>query len=129
MNEKIGQLAFPLEDNGGFPADKLYSEATAEVMDAEVKAIVDEAYKRTLVLMEERKEQVRLVAELLLEKETISHNDVSQLIGARPWSAGKEYDEFVTGGFKEPVADPQTEQAAAEEPGEDAPVGPVAVQL
>lgn len=43
--------------------------------------------------------QVRLVAELLLEKETISHNDVSLLIGARPWSAGKEYDEFVSGGF------------------------------
>lgn len=31
MNDKLGQLAFPKEDNGGFPADKLYSEATAEV--------------------------------------------------------------------------------------------------
>lgn len=31
MNDKLGQLAFPKEDNGGFPGDKLYSEATAEV--------------------------------------------------------------------------------------------------
>lgn len=36
----------------------MYSEATAEVMDREVKAVVDEAYIRTLALMEQRKEQV-----------------------------------------------------------------------
>jgi AFG3 family protein len=95
MNEKVGQVGFPREDNGGFPSDKMYSEATAEVMDEEVRLIVAEAYQRTIRLMEERKEQVRLVAELLLEQETISHNDVAKLIGPRPFSAGKEYDEFV----------------------------------
>jgi ATP-dependent Zn protease len=51
------------------PLIRLYSNATAEVMDEEVRSIVAEAYTRTLALMEERREQVRLVAELLLEKE------------------------------------------------------------
>lgn len=97
MNESIGQLAFPQDDGGGFPGEKMYSPATAEKMDREVKEIVDEAYKRTLNLIEEKKDQVVKVAELLLEKETITHNDVAELIGARPYSAGKEYDEFVTG--------------------------------
>ena len=48
-----------------------------------------QAYKRTLELIEEKKEQVIAVAELLIEKETITHDDVASLIGARPFSAGK----------------------------------------
>jgi len=99
MNEKVGQIAFPREDSS-YPQERLYSNATAEVMDQEVRQIVDEAYKRTLNLMEEKKEQVRLVAELLLTKETISNSDVAELIGARPFSAGKEYDEYINIGWK-----------------------------
>merc|ERR1711916_388653 len=89
MNESIGQLAFPQDDGGGFPGEKMYSPATAEKMDREVKEIVDEAYKRTLNLIEEKKDQVVKVAELLLEKETITHNDVAEVIGARPFSLEK----------------------------------------
>jgi len=97
MNDTIGQLAFPPDDTGGMPSEKLYSNATGEAIDQEVKLIVDEAYKRTLALMEEKKEQVKLVAEMLLEKETITHFDVASLIGKRPYSSGKEYDEYVGG--------------------------------
>lgn len=98
MNEKIGQIAFPKEDSQ-YPQDRLYSNATAEVMDQEVRQIVEEAYVRTLKLMEEKKEQVCLVAELLLAKETITNTDIAELIGARPFSAGKEYDEYVNMGW------------------------------
>jgi AFG3 family protein len=84
MNEKIGQVAFPKEDGGGgWPQEKMYSNATAEQMDIEVRQIVEEAYKRTLELMESYKDQVGLVAELLLEKETINNIDVAKLIGKR----------------------------------------------
>jgi ATP-dependent Zn protease len=38
----------------------MYSESTSELMDTEVRAIVDEAYKRTIALMIEKKEQVGL---------------------------------------------------------------------
>jgi AFG3 family protein len=93
MNDSIGQLSFPKEE-GMFP-DRLYSDATAEAMDAEVKGIVTEAYERTIELMKERKDQVEAVAELLLEKETITNEDVTLLIGPRPHSAGEEYEEYV----------------------------------
>jgi AFG3 family protein len=82
MNDKIGQLSFPRDPNQ-YGQDKLYSEATAEVMDAEVRIIVDEAYQRTLKLMLDKKNEVMLVAELLIEKETITHNDVAKAIGKR----------------------------------------------
>lgn len=98
MNEKVGQVAFPKED-GQWPQDRLYSNATAEVMDEEVRQIVEEAYNRTLELMEEHKAQVQLVAELLMEKETITNMDIAEIIGARPYSAGPEYDEYVSQGW------------------------------
>jgi len=80
MNKRVGQLAFPREESS-FPQDRLYSNATAEVMDQEVRLIVDAAYQRTINLMEEKQSQVRMIAELLLEKETITHSDIANMIG------------------------------------------------
>lgn len=64
-------------------------------MDEEAKRIVDEAYQRTLDLLTERKDEVEKVAALLLEKETINHDDVLELVGPRPYAGNPEYDEFV----------------------------------
>lgn len=129
MNDRVGQVAFPRED-GQWPQDKMYSNATAEVMDEEVRSIVDEAYKRTLVLMEQKKDQVKMVAELLLEKETITNMDITALIGARPYSAGKEYDEYVNIGWGGKSSAKKEEEAAAAAggttvaPEESSPDGP-----
>jgi AFG3 family protein len=67
-----------------------------QVMDAEVHAMSEAAFKRTVALIEKHKEDVIKVAEYLLEKETISHTDIANLIGERKFSAGKEYDEYVS---------------------------------
>jgi AFG3 family protein len=112
MNEKIGQVAFPREE-GSWPQDKMYSNATAEVMDEEVRSIVAEAYQRTLQLMRDQQEQVRLVAEMLIEKETITNVDIAQVIGKRAFSAGKEYDQYLEYGWKDP--DEGKKDASAEE--------------
>ena len=94
MNSKVGQLAFPKDPNAFFD-EKPYSSKTATVMDEEARTIVDEAYERTLTLMREKKEEVAKVASLLLEKETITHDDIYKLIGARPFKGDPAYDEFV----------------------------------
>lgn len=65
-------------------------------MDEEARLLSEEAYGRTVALMEKYKEDVAKVAELLLQQETISHTDVAKLIGDRKFSAGAEYDEFVS---------------------------------
>ncbi|CAM9911171.1 unnamed protein product, partial [Phaeothamnion confervicola] len=90
MSERIGQLAFPREE-GQWPSDRPYSDATAQLMDEEAKRMVDDAYRRTVELVEEKKEQVRKIAELLLEKETINHEDVVDAIGARPFPPHESY--------------------------------------
>jgi len=95
MNERIGQLAFP-RDEGAYPGERPYSEATAELMDEEAKLIVERAYERTLELIRDKRDQVEAVAQLLLSKETVNHEDIVNAIGPRPFSAGPEYDKFVS---------------------------------
>lgn len=94
MNDKVGQLAFP-KNQDGF-GDKPYSDATAQAMDEEAKAIVDDAYQRTLDLLRERKEEVEKVAKLLLDKETITHDDVIDLIGPRPFKGDEAYNKYIS---------------------------------
>ena len=57
MNDRVGQLAFP-QQSGEWPQERMYSDSTAEVMDQEVRLIVDAAYERTLQLMRDKKDQV-----------------------------------------------------------------------
>ncbi len=57
---------------------------------------MEEAYKRTLALIRFRQPEVVKVAQLLLERETITHGDVAELIGARAFSAGAEYEAYLT---------------------------------
>jgi AFG3 family protein len=88
MNEKVGQLAFPQQE-GGSPGDTPYSDSTAEAMD-------DEARASTVALIREHKDDVNRVAKLLLEKETITHDDMIDLIGARPFQGDSAYNEYVS---------------------------------
>ena len=94
MNSRVGQLAFPKDPNA-MPGEKPYSDSTAEAMDEEAKKIVDAAYQRTVDLITERKEEVEKVALLLLDKETITHDDIIDLIGPRPF-VNEAYQEYVS---------------------------------
>jgi AFG3 family protein len=94
MNSRLGQLSFPKNPNA-FYEDRPYSEKTAKVMDEEAKSIVDAAYQRTLSLLREKKQEVEKVANLLLDKETITHDDIIETIGERPFEGDPAYKEFI----------------------------------
>ena len=110
-NERIGQLAFPKSDE---PFEQRpYSEATAQAMDEEAKKIVDDAYARVLGLLSEKQAQLQALAELLVEKETINHDDIVDCLGKRPFETNKQYEEFITARAETAVA---PEDAAEEAP-------------
>lgn len=69
---------------------KPYSEKTAELIDAEVKAMVSAAYERTKQILSEHREQHRQVAELLIEREVIFSDDLENILGKRPWKDEEE---------------------------------------
>lgn len=94
MNEKVGNVSFydPQNENS---FTKPYSEETSKLIDEEVRKLINLAYDRTKKLLAEKKQQVEILAEKLLDKEVLFQSDVEQLIGKRPYEEKKtlEVDE------------------------------------
>ncbi|XP_078254210.1 mitochondrial inner membrane m-AAA protease component AFG3L2 isoform X2 [Rhinoraja longicauda] len=97
MNKKVGQVSFDFPRQGEITLEKPYSEKTAQLIDEEVRLIINSAYERTLELLTEKKEDVEKVAQRLLEKEVIDKADMIELLGPRPFAEKSTYEEFVEG--------------------------------
>ncbi|MCI4670632.1 MAG: ATP-dependent zinc metalloprotease FtsH [Bacteroidia bacterium] len=118
MNKRVGQISFSQDSEYSFT--KPYSDETAKVIDQEVKAIIDNAYNRTVNLLKEKRTALEAVAKALLEKEVLFKEDLIALIGERPWGSSEESVFFA----KEDGKKPEEEKAAEEVPSEEAPVLP-----
>ncbi|MFY0600293.1 MAG: ATP-dependent zinc metalloprotease FtsH [Cyclobacteriaceae bacterium] len=101
MNEKIGNLSFYDSKQSEYNFTKPYSEATAEMIDQEVKALIEEAYDRTKKLLQKRNEELEIIAQELLEKEIIFQGDLERLIGKRPFDNQTTYERFTNGDEEE----------------------------
>jgi cell division protease FtsH len=97
MSDKIGQLNF-YDPQAEYAMTKPYSEKTAEMIDAEVRQLVQDAYARTKQLLTEKKVLLTTVAEKLLEKEIIFQTDLEDLLGPRPFGNKTTYQEFMESG-------------------------------
>ena len=84
MSEKVGELSF-YDSSGarGYDLTKPYSEKTAELMDKEVKDLVDEIHERTMKILLEHKDGFVQMAKLLLEKEVIFAEDIEKILGPK----------------------------------------------
>lgn len=95
MSEKLGHIALEKSQNpflspnpyAGYPQERDYGEATADAIDAEVRAIVDTAFERAVALLTERRDLLEKTARRLLEKETLDEAELSLLLAA-PGSDG-----------------------------------------
>ncbi|GJM88784.1 hypothetical protein PR202_ga05348 [Eleusine coracana subsp. coracana] len=120
FSEKVGLLSFPQRDDG-FEMSKPYSNQTASIIDDEVREWVGKAYKKTVELITEHKEQVAQIAELLLEKEVLHQDDLTRVLGERPFKAAEptNYDLFKQG-FQDEENKSQAPAKGAEVPDDDA---------
>ncbi len=82
MNEKVGNVSFydPQNEN---VFTKPYSDDTAKVIDEEVRKLIELAYKRTLQLLTEKREELDKIAKALLDKEILFKSDLEDIIGKR----------------------------------------------
>ncbi|MBR4977354.1 MAG: ATP-dependent zinc metalloprotease FtsH [Bacteroidales bacterium] len=84
MSEKVGNLSF-YDSTGarGYDLTKPYSEKTAELIDKEVKELIESIHDRTHDILTENKEGFMQLAALLLEKEVIFADDLERIFGPR----------------------------------------------
>lgn len=86
LSEKIGNLTY--YDSSGqsdYGFSKPYSEETAELIDKEISDIIEKQYQRAIELLENNKDKLTELAELLLEKEVIFKDDLQRIFGKRPF--------------------------------------------
>lgn len=86
LNEKIGNISF--YDSSGqseYSFSKPFSEKTAELIDVEVREIVESAYKKAKEILTENKDKLTQLAKVLLVKEVIFKEDVEEIFGKRPF--------------------------------------------
>lgn len=86
LNEKIGNLTY--YDSSGqseYSFTKPYSEKTAELIDKEISNLIEEQYQRAVRILEENKDKLTELANVLLEKEVIFKDNLEEIFGKRPF--------------------------------------------
>ncbi|MDL2228326.1 ATP-dependent zinc metalloprotease FtsH [Bacteroidales bacterium OttesenSCG-928-K03] len=84
LSKKIGNLSY--FDSSGqqeYSFNKPYSEKTAEVIDEEVSDLIAEAYERAKQIINENKDKINHLGELLLTREVVFSDDLKDIFGDR----------------------------------------------
>jgi ATP-dependent metalloprotease FtsH len=89
LNKRVGNISF-YDSRGRDTFTKPYSEETAKVIDEEVSKMVEEQYQRALIILEENKDKLILLAEKLLMTEVLFKEDLIEIFGKRPWDKEEE---------------------------------------
>ncbi|KAI1079374.1 ATP-dependent metallopeptidase Hfl [Whalleya microplaca] len=103
MSDKVGPLHFRNDQNN---IQKPFSETTGQVIDQEVKRIVEVAYKQCKDLLIAKKKEVGIIAEELLRKEVLVRDDMVRLLGPRPFDDRDDFSKYFNNDAKAPGGPP-----------------------
>ncbi|MBC5836667.1 ATP-dependent zinc metalloprotease FtsH [Flavobacterium muglaense] len=84
LNDKIGNVTY--YDSTGqseYNFSKPYSEDTARIIDAEISLLIESQYQRAIQILEENKDKLNQLADILIEKEVIFKDDLEAIFGKR----------------------------------------------
>ena len=89
MSKKIGPISFGKSEELVFLGREIssvkdYSEETASLIDKEVASVIKECYQKTRKVLEENKDKLEKISQVLIEKETLEREEIEKLIGRKP---------------------------------------------
>ncbi len=101
MSEKLGSITLGRKDDMVFIGrdlmkEKNYSEMTAQMIDGEVKRMVEDCHKKAVEILKKNRKYLKAMAEALLEREVLDASEVDAIL------AGKKIPP------KPPVSNPNT---------------------
>ncbi|ABQ05627.1 ATP-dependent zinc metalloprotease FtsH [Flavobacterium johnsoniae] len=91
LNDKIGNVTY--YDSTGqseYNFSKPYSDETAKIIDAEISELIEGQYQRAIEILEENKDKLNQLADILIEKEVIFKDDLETIFGKRTWDKNLE---------------------------------------
>ena len=91
LNDKIGNVTY--YDSSGqseYNFSKPYSDETAKVIDKEISELIEGQYTRAIAILEENKDKLNQLADILIEKEVIFKDDLEAIFGKRTWDKNLE---------------------------------------
>ena len=91
LNDKIGNVTY--YDSSGqndYNFSKPYSDETAKVIDAEISSLIEGQYERAIHILEQNKDKLNQLADILIEKEVIFKNDLEAIFGRRTFDKNLE---------------------------------------
>jgi len=90
MSDKLSNISYYDSTQSDYSFTKPYSDKTSEIIDNEIKSIVNSQYQRALTIITENRSKHKALADLLVEKEVIFAEDVEHIFGKRPWASRME---------------------------------------
>jgi AFG3 family protein len=103
--KKATQLAQALTENFGMSKnaglvsyslnERYYSENTKDLIDREVKNVIDECLEKTKELLGGKRELITKLAERLIAAERLTHRDLVDILGPRPFEESDEYKRYI----------------------------------
>lgn len=87
MSDKLPNLNYNDSSGQEMGFTKPYSDETAEIIDSEVKRIVNEQYERAKEILRKYSAQHNQIRDMLIEHEVIFHDDVEKILGKRQWKS------------------------------------------
>jgi cell division protease FtsH len=91
LNDKIGNVTY--YDSTGqneYNFSKPYSEETAKIIDTEISTLIESQYQRAIDILEENKDKLNQLADILIEKEVIFKDDLEAIFGKRTFDSNLE---------------------------------------
>ncbi|MEI7508319.1 MAG: ATP-dependent zinc metalloprotease FtsH [Flavobacterium sp.] len=91
LNEKLGNITY--YDSSGqseYSFSKPYSEDTAITIDKEISLLIEGQYERAIQILQENKDKLLELADILIDKEVIFKDDLETIFGKRPYHKDSE---------------------------------------